>query len=559
MASLLPYTGTLGSRLAKHLLRRATYNTSKSRIDEFKNYTVPQAISVLGVPSAKNLEQPIHYVDGDLTSPSPWIENDPTYGDVNLNNGSTTFLLRKYVQSWWLDEARRDTSYRAKMTYFLFTDFTADLNTLDGKLGFYYDYLKLLEFFSLGDWKEFIFQISKNNIMLHYLNNSQNTKNNPNENYAREILELFTIGKGEQVGAGDYTNYTETDVVEAARVLTGWRSLIDDRNSESNGVENGDIPCGFPEPTMHDFGQKVFSHRFGGFVIESWNTGGKTLAQKKERMEEELKIFIQMVLDQEETAKFICRKLYRYLVSGKITAEIENDIIVPLASTFRSNYNLQEVLDQLLLSQHFYDLDDSDNSDELIGGLIKSPLDLVLQTLNIVEYPVPDPITHGLDHYKHFYQWQMVLAVMDPAGQHPFWPPSVVGFPANYESPDFDKFWFNTSSIIFRYKLGDILLTSWRTKAEFSVTNFVENNVSSPGNASQLVSDLLHIFFPEDIDVDRLSYFVSDILLDNSTLTESMWEDEWVTYANTGDASVVEDVLRSLFRSILWSQEYQSN
>ena len=85
--------------------------------------------------------------------------------------------------------------------------------------------------------------MTKNNVMLSYLNNDENTKSNPNENFAREVLELFTIGKGAQAGVGDYTNYTETDVEEAARVLTGWTFDKRNRGLYMNGEANGNIPC----------------------------------------------------------------------------------------------------------------------------------------------------------------------------------------------------------------------------------------------------------------------------------------------------------------------------
>ncbi|WP_139957047.1 DUF1800 family protein [Flavicella sediminum] len=558
MASLTPYSGSLGKRLAKHLLRRATYNISKSRIEEFSNYDVNQAIAKLATIPVKNLNQPIHYVNGGLTQPSPWIDDDPIYGAVNTDNDSGNSKLRNFVVAWWLDEAKRDTSYRSKMTYFLFTDFTAASSTLNGQYGAFYDYLRLLEFFSLGDWKEFIFQVTKNNIMLSYLNNNQNTNTNPNENYAREVLELFTIGKGTQAAAGDYTNYTEKDVEEAAKVLTGWTYTWNDRNKANNGVEFGNIPCGYPNIWKHDYGKKEFSHRFNNYVIDAWDTSGKSSSQKEARIEAELKEFIAMVVDMDETAKFICRKLYRYFVSRNITSEIENDIIVPLANTFRTNFNLQETIDQLLKSQHFYDADDSDNSDEIIGALIKSPLDLVLQTLSITNYPVPDPITDGKSHYQNFYYWQVVLGILGPASQEPFVPPSVAGFPPTYEAPDFDKFWFNSSTIIPRYNMADILLNASKTKTNFYVSTFIEENVSNPNNPTLLVTELTDLLFPEAISSDRLNYLVHDILLEDGATTPQMWSDEWNIYKNSGNNAGVESVLKPLFRALTWSQEYQN-
>ena len=270
MALLTPYTGTLGIRLAKHLLRRATFNISKDRINEFSAYTPAQAIAKLSIIPDKNLVQPIHYTNDKLSEPAPWIDDDAIYGPIQPDNGSGNNLLRHYVLGWWLDESRRDTSYRSKMTYFLFTDFTASNQTLNGNFGAYYDYLRLLEFHSLGDWKELVFQMTINPVMLLYLNNNQNTNANPNENYARELLELFTIGKGAQAGLGDYTNYTESDVEEAARVLTGWKfywyNILNnptlDRHRNTNGAENGNFPCGYAVSSQHDFGRKEFSHRF---------------------------------------------------------------------------------------------------------------------------------------------------------------------------------------------------------------------------------------------------------------------------------------------------------
>ena len=120
MAAIDPYTGTLGSRLAKHLLRRATFNVTQTRISEYANYTVDQALSNLLTTSNKNLNQPIHYVNGNLTSPAPWINDDSIFGTINKDNGSGSQRQNDFVTSWWMDEARRDTSLRSKMTYFLF-------------------------------------------------------------------------------------------------------------------------------------------------------------------------------------------------------------------------------------------------------------------------------------------------------------------------------------------------------------------------------------------------------------------------------------------------------
>ncbi|MGB2127902.1 MAG: DUF1800 domain-containing protein [Flavicella sp.] len=557
MASILPLSGKLGNRLAKHLLRRATYNVSKDRISEFSNYTVDQALEkLLDLPS-KNLIQPIHPQKSGMSGPAPWINDDPTYGPVNEDNGSGQVKRNNYLAGWWMDEAKRDTSLRSKMTYFLLTDFTTSIRTLDN--AHHYDYLTILEMFCLGDWREFCFQMTKNNVMLKYLNNDENVKSNPNENFAREVLELFTIGKGPQVAIGDYTNYTESDIEEAARTLTGWTYTKKRELSATNGPAFGDIPCGYIKTYDHDFGAKQFSNRFGNYRIDAWNTSGKTTAQKEARVEAELKEFLDMVLAQDETAKFICRKMYRFFVSRNITTEVENDIIVPLSAAFRENYDLKVTITQLLKSKHFYDADDTNSTDEIIGGLIKSPLDLVLQSLTITNYGVPDPIASGEDHYKKFYYFGLLNKVLVPAGQDIFRPPSVAGFPPTYESPDFDKFWFNSATIIARYNLPAVLIDTNKTGAEFYISTFVDEVVSNPSNPETLVREITDIMFPEPISDTRLNFFVNDVLLDNGTLDASMWSDEWFTYKNTGKKSDVEAALEPLFNALFWSQEFQTN
>jgi uncharacterized protein (DUF1800 family) len=557
MASILPFSGKLGKRLAKHLLRRATYNVSKDRISEFSDYTVDQALDrLLDLPN-KNLIQPIHPKKDDMSGPAPWIKDDPVYGPVYEDNGSGQVKRNNYLAGWWMDEAKRDTSLRSKMTYFLLTDFTASIRTLDNS--HHYDYLTILEMFCLGDWREFCFQMTKNNVMLKYLNNDENVKSNPNENFAREVLELFTIGKGPQVAIGDYTNYTEGDIEEAARTLTGWTYTKKREDSETNGPAFGDIPCGYIKTNDHDFGAKQFSNRFGNYKIESWSTSGKSTAQKEAKVEAELKEFINMILTQDETAKFICRKMYRYFVSRNITSEVENDIIVPLSAIFRENYDLKVTITKLLKSKHFYDADDTNSTDEIIGGLIKSPLDLVLQSLTVTNYPVPDPILNGEEHYKQFYYFNLLNKVLVPAGQDIFRPPSVAGFPPTYESPDFDKFWFNSATIIARYKLPTVLMDTSKTDAEFYISTFVDEVVSNPSNPETLVREITDLMFPESISDTRLDYFLNDVLLDNGTLDASMWADEWITFKNTGRTSNIEAALEPLFNSLFWSQEFQTN
>lgn len=550
MSSLTPLTSVLGKTRAKHLLKRATYCVTKSRLEEFSAYTVDQAVAKLLEPNVKKLSQPINYETGN-----PWIENDPILGVVDPSFSAQKLIEGTYA--WWLDEAKNDKSLRSRMTYFLFSFLSIDTVSLRGKRGFFYDYLRLLEMYALGSFKDLMFQVSINNLMLSYLDNGFNTAVNPNENYAREVLELFTIGRGPSTGVGDYTHYTEEDIVQAARLLTGWR--IGKDRVTNHGGDNGGIPTGYPLVNRHDFGEKVFSERFGNRVISAYDSSNKTESQKIERMKTELVEFFDMIFDQEATAKYVCRRMYRYFVSANITKEVENDIIAPLSDTFRINYSFEEIIIQLLKSEHFYDEDDHVRGDEIIGGMIKSPLELMLQTLTITNYPVPDAIEESKNHYLFFYRREMVRDFLELSGQKPFDPPSVAGFPAIYEAPLYDKFWFNPATIISRYNLGALLLNKNATKVDFKVTTFVEKNVSVPFSVDVLITELIELFFSKPVSEERTMYFSNEILLDNGTLTPSMWTNEWSNYRSTGNNIGTEAALVPLFKALIWSQEFQTN
>ena len=573
MASLDPHTGVLGSRLAKHLLRRSTFNISQARIAEYSNYTADQALSNLITSSNKNLNQPIHYVSGNLTSPSPWINDDITYGPANSDNGSGAQRENDFLTSWWMDEARRDTSLRSKMTYFLFTNLTAPQKD-NGNSSYYYDYIMLLEHFCLSDWRELIFQVSINPRMLEFLNNDENTVANPNENYARELLELYTIGVGKPIYIdengnvafeGSPLNYVENDIEEIAKVLTGWRFDKNHRSSMPlNGLTNGNIPCGYAVPDNHNFSSKQLSSHFDNYFIPAWDTNGKSDTEKKDQMELELRGLIDKILLQEETAKYICRKLYRFFVSRNITNEIETDIIVPLAITFRTNYNLQEVITQLLKSKHFFDKDDSDSSDEIIGGLIKSPLDLALQSITLLHFPVADPIAQGELHYKTFYQNSLINKLLVQSAHPPFGetttPPA--GFPAQYSGPNFDKNWFNSSTIIYRYNICKNIL--FKGVFGFNPGTYIQEIVTDPSNPEDLVTTLTDIMFPETPSQERKLYFINTFLFDGGSLLQEgdskyyYWEFLWSEYLQGKKVNTVNNILESLIEALFWSQEFQT-
>lgn len=544
MASIAPKTGVLGQRLAAHLLRRASFNYTRPRIDDFATKTVDEALAALTSVPDFSVPEPINPQDGNFfincgTMP-PTCTSEFT-GPIGA--------IRSIIYGWWLNEAAADTSLNHKMQFFLHTCFTTD--NRQGTPLYFFDQIGLWRNFALGSYRDFAVRMCVDNAMLLYLNGNTNNAANPNENFAREFLELFTIGKGAQAGPGDYTNYTEADIVEAAKVFSGWKNTNRNEGVYVDTLTN--IPVGRPAYFQHDQTDKTFSERLGNATISG--------AINAEDMVREIEDFVDLVFAQDETARFICRKLYRYFVSRNITEEIENDIIEPLASTLRTNdYNLQTAIEQLLKSEHFYDEDDSDNSDNIVGSLLRSPLDLALQTITYTNIPTPDPYTQYAES-ANFWAVSVGNTMLTYAGMDIFFPPSVAGYPPMYQAPSFDRGWFNSNTIVGRYKIPEMMLTGQRILRAgglgtiLNPVTLVEEVVDNPTFPYNVVNDLLIYLLPEVPDFDRVEYFVNSIFLQGFPAED--WVYEWENYQITGDDTEVRIPLINLVRAIMSSVEYQ--
>lgn len=552
MASLSPFQGVLGHRRAAHLLRRTSFVYTKSKVDQFANQTATQALASLLQPYNLTNPQPIY--DDPTTSTNEnatWIL--PLPGTDNANLPNQDFVLRRYVLSWWSDEAMKDPGIVHKMVIFWHQYLAVSNQTYGSK--HFFDYLWLLRWSALGNFKKLATKIVTDNVMLLYLNNHQNTASNPNENFAREFFELFTIGKGPQIGPGDYTNYTEDDIVQAAKVFTGFRVSGGRTNIDP---ETG-IPRGITSFSNHAPGPKQFSSKFQNTVIQgATNAAGMWV---------ELDNFVNMVFAQAETAKNLCRRLYRFFVSKKITSEIETDIIVPLANTLISNnFAVKPVLEKLLQSKHFFDEDDSDNQDEIIGGIIKSPLELVYHALSFFSLQ-PAPLATQPGQNYLFHERGLAQRAFGLANYSPFNPSDVAGYPGFYQEPDFSRAWFNSSTIIARYKLPAMLLsgkltiggsTNTALGVKLDIAPWVKNSgiISNPLDSQIVVQDLLKYLLPEEVSQERFDYFHITVFLDG--LPPADWTYEWENYISTNNDSEVKLALERLINAIMYSPEYQT-
>jgi uncharacterized protein (DUF1800 family) len=543
MASLSPLSGALGKRLAKHLLRRTTYKVNKARIDQFAALTAAQAVDLLMTTQSPSMNQPVDPADS-----LPWI--NPVATTTTLDP-----TLRYVVLSWWLNEARLDATIGSKMQFFWHQNFTASLITAGSASGNYFDYLALFRLFALGNVKTLAKKIVTDNTMLNYLNNNQNSKSSPNENFAREFFELFTIQKGPQIGTGNYTNYTEDDIVAAAKVLTGFRTAA--RGNPLYIDPETNLTRGNPKIGQHDTSAKQFSAAFGNKLIP-----GATTAVN---MWTELDTFVSMIFDQDATAKSYIRRLYIFFVSRFIDAEIEADIIAPLAADLKANgYEILPILKKLFASQHFFDKDDAQNTDELIGGMIKSPVEIVLQTMTMFDVAVPDPLTQSNAHYITFWNRAVQQVMFGYAGLSIFTPSDVAGYPAYYQSPDFHRSWFNSATIVARYKVGEMFVTGKRVLAsgnlggvQLDLAKWLKNSgtFTNIGDAEALVQQFTDYLFSETPDSARFNYFVTKVFSDQLPLAD--WTYEWNKYLTSGVSTEVNLWLNRLLTGLMYSPEYQ--
>ena len=542
MASLLPISGVLGLRKAKHLLRRASFAYHKDTVNTFANLNINDALNNLSSVETNAWEEPYDPLPTDNPD-AFWLSSSEL---PNTFNGQGR--KRRIVASWWWYNALNQNNLKYKLAFFLHTSFTVSKDDGSGTSTHFYDHIRLLDFYAYGNLKTLAKKITFDNSMLVYLDNTTNNANNPNENYAREFLELFTILKGPQVADGDYTNYTELDIQEAAKVFSGIkiqydRSIID---------PDTNLPKGRISISNHNSSNKTFSHAFNNQTI----TGGNS----QETIIDELDAFVEMVFEKEATAKSFCRKLYRYFVKSEISEEIENDIIVPLATELINNdYELLPTVKRLLSSEHFFGNDIALETDKIIGSIVKSPLQMVSEINTCFELEFANPSTNNIDFYRFFnFVHNNFLASI---GLILFSPDSVAGYPAHYQEPDYDRHWFSSNTVLGRYKLIESFI-SGRNKignngliyAQLDVVNYVRNHSSNPSDAISLITELTDLLYPESIDSDRKNYFAENLL---EGFPSYYWTDAWSEYLSSNDDSVVKARLEALFSALINATEFQ--
>ncbi len=331
LSGLTPYSGVWDTDEVVHLLKRTMFGASIDDVAYFKTKTMSQAVDELLNPSAPLPQPPIkEYTPTGAATPDTAIAAGTTWVNDYNADGTVQSLRRASFKKWSIGlMINQDRSIREKMTLFWHNHFSTESAEINDPQVLYKHH-SLLRSSALGNFKALVRAITIDPGMLRYLNGYLNTNTAPDENYGRELQELFTLGKENN------PNYTEDDVKAAARVLTGWRITFATTSS-------------YYDNTKHDKTNKQFSSFFNNTVITGQNgtTAGDT----------ELDALLNMIFAKKaEVSKFIVKKIYRWFCYYTIDAAAQANVIDPLAQLLQdSNWEIKPVLSALLKSDHFFD------------------------------------------------------------------------------------------------------------------------------------------------------------------------------------------------------------
>lgn len=519
-AGLNPYNGPWGPAQAAHLLRRCLLGPTRVQLATAASSSLSQVLNGLfAAPAAPAPPVNVSATDTSVPIGQTWVTQA---FDQNFEG-----VRRSSLRAWWLGQLLPDATLQAKMWVFWHNHFVVEFSDInDARYG--YHYAELLRQQALGNAKQLCKDITVAPAMLRYLNGNQSTATAPNENYGRELLELFTVGKGPLISPGNYTTYTEADVQAAARVLTGWR-------------DNALTIAPYYTASRHDAGVKQFSSAFQSQAIPN---GG----------DQEYKTLVDMIFGQAETARFLVRKLYRWFVYYVIDAATEQNVIQPLAAQLQQNgYNVAPVLRTLLASEHFFDAVN-------VGCYIKSPLEFSLGLLRQLEVALPT----AANVPQQYAVWDYFNSLTNLQQQVLGDPPNVAGWPAYWQTPQYNELWINAVTLPRRTQVADALLTTTGvTRSGFQlIIDPVAWAQRLPVTTSQdpnlLIQALVSVLMPFPLTTNQLAA-LNDALLPG--LPDFEWTDEWNEYlaapTNTAKKNAVATKLRALLKVMLSQAEYQ--
>jgi len=310
----------------QHLMWRAGFGPAADQLEQLKNLSPSELFKSLQKSSSKKpdyIDVADSYLKG-LFMGAGEIGRQEKKKDLEADEKRKIRQqnrddIKSLNLSWLTEMVQTNAQLREKMAFFWHGHFASrNINIF-----FQQQLLDIIRQNALGSFRNLLHEVSKSAAILNFLNAQQNKKDHPNENFAREVMELFTMGRG---------NYTETDVKEAARAFTGWGANV-----------KGEFAF---RKFQHDSGTKKVLGKSGDFNGED---------------------VLDILLEQKQTARFITQKIYRFFVNDAI----DKEKIEWLSDRFfKSDYNISKLMEDIFTSDWFYD-------EKNIGAKIKSPIELI--------------------------------------------------------------------------------------------------------------------------------------------------------------------------------------
>jgi hypothetical protein len=531
--SLTPYTGEFGLKQKKHLLNRAMVGYATRHLNDLEGLSLSQAIDLIftyqspGEPvnnyyhyfSAQQYKET--YGNDDVGPGEPFISRPLRKDQIPDENAGPE---RQAALSSWHHYSMYNQPTNIGWKFFLFLHNLTPVRDPNMSQKWMYSYIRMVYDAPYRNYKEYVYDLTLHPIMLVYLNLAFSQKDTPDENFAREVQELFTVGKR------PFAQFTETDVKEAARILVGWSYRYEDRWAEGwqHSPQFND--------NNHDTGDKQFSAFYNNTLI---------IGRQGQAGAEELREFYDMIFETDEVALFLSRRLFQFFVYPTLTDYIEENIIRPLAEVMRSsNYSLAETLKVLLSSEYFF-------AEEFSNSMIKSPLDYSMGILKETKYLDGDLVSfdgQGNDFNSFFNSDRgnfseilfdrnhRVHTFFGNGFQHHYlpnqgfsvlYPPSVSGWPAYYQEPVYDLFWLNSVTIKAKKRFCEDLLM-WgihlnfndTVKLKFSLWNFFEE-LKNPGNVDDFISEVSERFLSAPIPEKSIQTLKTALV--GESLSEYYW------------------------------------
>ena len=547
-SGLTPYAGPWTVWEVAHLLRRVGFGVKKTELEALLAMTTSAAVdSVMTLTAPSNPSPtPLNYyqntaVDsGGILLGDSWTSNNLAYLTGSNDSTVNSYRQNSLIDWSWGLCINENTTIREKMVLFWYhfipVNFDDVRSMQNNSSTMCHDYMNLLRTNALGSFKDLIKSIAKMPAMLVFLSNQYSTASIPNENFARELMELFTLGKVPT------QNYTESDIISASKVFSGWRV--------PSFVTAYPFAPGF-NSTYHNQTNKLFSSFFANTTIN--NQAGAAGAN-------EFDIFFDMLFTQQQdtVAKYICRRLYRFFVYYDIDANVEANVIVPLAAFLvSSNWQMGPVVSKLLKSEHFFDVANK-------GVMIKSPIDFIagtIRTLNI-NTTAAAGATQVVNQYAIWQNFHSNAYSNMEQGYGLV--PNVSGWKAYYQEPAFYQNWINSYSIQKRASLLTSFIngyTAGSTSIKINAIAFVQQFPNASIQDPDILIDLIIQYL---LPVDLPASFKTDTKVQTllaGQVTNSYWTTAWNNYTgaptNTSYINIVTTRLNSLLTTLLQLAEYQ--